>query len=536
MPWVPFFLTPGKAYTIHTNTTRIHAARLGRMSAPALTIRNFTPTPFVLKLVERFEGSHSAIDGAREALSEPCEGAGGFLKNATSALGLNSTVSAAAELVQGFKAIPPDAQPFGFQDVDIRVGPFSTQRTEISTAERGPHDVLRLTLEAGGQRYRTDIPGPKNESQPLLPIDGDNGPKLSVTAVYLPEQSYLALFSSDNLQAWMRELKDGTPLSALSLPGTHNSPTHHRALPSVRCQAVSPREQLANGVRFFDVRVQPEDPAGSDKLILVHSVFPISVTGSKYFREELLSQVFEFLDANPSETLVMSVKREGTGNATDQQLSTILYDHYTSKEPHRWYTDPRIPSLGAARGKIVLMRRFGVDGVVRDAGMRDHGDHGDVGPWAIDASTWADNTAFDQQTSIAVQDFYEVLETENIEKKLQVAQDMLVRAAGNVAKLPGINTDKDYPEPAGPFFVNFLTASNFWKVGCWPERIAAKLNPGIVRFLCQEFGGAVERGEAEGDAQTGIVVTDWCGADGDWDLIRCIVGMNARLMAKERQM
>jgi len=84
------------------------------------------------------------------------------------------------------------------------------------------------------------------------------------------------------------------------------------------------------------------------------------------------------------------------------------------------------------------------------------------------------------------------------------------------------------PVPPGPFYLNFLSASNFWKVGCWPEKIAKKLNPAIVEFLCEKHGEGVQ-----GDLGTGIVVCDWVGEDGDWDLVRCIVGMNARLMMRE---
>jgi 1-phosphatidylinositol phosphodiesterase len=36
-----------------------------------------------------------------------------------------------------------------------------------------------------------------------------------------------------------------------------------------------------------------------------------------------------------------------------------------------------------------------------------------------------------------------------------------------------------------------------------------------------------------GSAGTGVVVTDWVGHKDDWDLIRCIVGMNARLQLKK---
>jgi len=37
-----------------------------------------------------------------------------------------------------------------------------------------------------------------------------------------------------------------------------------------------------------------------------------------------------------------------------------------------------------------------------------------------------------------------------------------------------------------------------------------------------------------GDGQTGIVVCDWVGLDGVWDLTRLIVTMNGRIEMKER--
>lgn len=38
----------------------------------------------------------------------------------------------------------------------------------------------------------------------------------------------------------------------------------------------------------------------------------------------------------------------------------------------------------------------------------------------------------------------------------------------------------------------------------------------------------------QGDGGVGIVVCDWVGKDGDWDLVRCIVGMNSRLLLREK--
>lgn len=227
----------------------------------------------------------------------------------------------------------------------------------------------------------------------------------------------------------------------------------------------------------------------------------------------------------------MSLKREGTGRAedgiNDELLSKILLDSYTTGEDaHRWYTDPRIPSLGQARGKIVVMRRFGLHEDVKQAGRQAYGSHADLGEWAIDASRWADNTPHDLQRQICVQDFYEVLETQNIELKRKYVCEQLARSAS-------LNCNfKDASAQRPPFYMNFLTASNFFNVGCWPERIAAKLNPAVTKYLAMEHGREMDEGR-DVDACTGIVVTDWCGLDGDWDLIRCVVGCNARLMSKE---
>lgn len=297
---------------------------------------------------------------------------------------------------------------------------------------------------------------------------------------------------------------------------------------------MSVEEQLNNGVRFLDIRVQPESPKdpSKDGLILVHSAFPISLTGNKYLKD-LLSVVYAFLEATPSETVIVSLKREGIGNSTDQQLSKILHTHYTT-DPAKWFTDNRLPTLGECRGKVVLIRRFAIDDSLK-------GENNGKG-YAIDAESWPDNCADGTCTSgeIRVQDFYEVGATENIGKKIIYSTDQLARAAESTCSLPISNpTPAPSPEEAieaakleaskQPFFMNFLTASNFFSPGCWPDRIAAKVNPVVVDHLCRNH----HLDTGKGDGGTGIVVCDWVGLNGDWDLVRCVVGMNAKLMAKE---
>ena len=473
------------------------------MVAEHLTIRNLSSTPITLKRIERFRAPEKARDIDIGALAK------NFTRLVTNVTRAEAPVT----------SIEDNTKPFEHKDIDIHVEPFKTVRTDLRSFINSDKERIRWVFESKGERHQIQTPVPTTETASMKPLSNDA--KLRFTGIFSPAGSHLAVFSSANLNAWMRELKDDALLSSLSIPGTHNSPTCHVAPPSVRCQAVGPREQLRNGVRFFDIRVQPKFPEdkSKDELALVHSTFPISLTGEKLFRD-LEREVNDFLERNPSETLIISLKREGPGNHTDQQLSRIIRDHY-ARDGSRWYTDPKIPTLGEARGKIILVRRFDMLEELKDI----HGGRG----WGINATGWADNcdNAACPSGQLVVQDFYEVLEAQNIDKKVQYVTAHCKRAGETCypfGVLPGPKATR-----AHPFYINFLSASNFFKLGTWPEKIAEKVNPATVDYLCRRHG------EKEGaDWGTGILVTDWVGLDGDWDLVRAIVGLNAKLMTRQR--
>ncbi|KAF9887801.1 hypothetical protein FE257_009607 [Aspergillus nanangensis] len=474
------------------------------MVAEHLTIRNLTSTPITLKRIERFRQPEKTRDVDIQSLAL------NFTRVLTNVTRTNEPAS----------AITQDTKPFTHKEVDIRVEPFKTARTELRSFIDSDKERIRWVFEVEGEKHQIQTPVPTSESATMKALC--DKPRFQLTGVYVTPASHLTIFSSANLHAWMRELKDDTLLSSLSIPGTHNSPTCYVAAPSVRCQAVGPREQLRNGVRFFDIRVQPQYPdnPARDELILVHSAFPVSLTGNKYLRD-LMREVNEFLDNNPSETLIISLKREGPGNHTDQQLSRIIHDHY-ARPNSKWYTNPKIPTLGEVRGKVVLLRRFDILDHLKDV-------HEGKG-WGINASGWADNCAHASCPSgqVCIQDFYEVLEAQNVDKKVNYVADHCRRAAETCypfGVLPGPKATR-----AHPFYVNFLSASNFWKMGTWPEKIAAKVNPATVDYLCRRHGE-----KDSGDWSTGILVTDWVGLDGDWDLVRCIVGMNSRLKLRQQK-
>lgn len=425
--------------------------------------------------------------------------------------------------------IPEGAKPVKSEEFDVRLEPLRTQRTEIPTT---PSEVFRLTFEdEGNSRWAADIPNPSGRSIELRLISGDSGRKFTV--IHNERTSVLAIFDSTSLSDWMQDFPDSTPLSALSIPGTHNSPTYHQALPSVRCQAVSPLTQLEHGVRFFDVRIQVNDVdkgAESDALDLVHAQFPISLKGSVK-AQSLFEDMYAFLQSHPSESIILSLKREGRGSGTDAIFSERLRKQVILPNANKWHTNAGVARLGEVRGKIVLLRRFALSERLQHE-VQGHGGFG------INATNWADNTTNHHGGDIQVQDFYTVTDTENIEKKIQYVCEHLERAGAAVHLIRAPKVARE--GPTQPLFINFLSAANFFKLGCWPDKIAAKMNPAITQFLCERHAIGDEgvdppEGSTIGVGGVGIVVCDWVGEDGDWDLVQAIVGMNSRLLVRLEQ-
>jgi 1-phosphatidylinositol phosphodiesterase len=388
----------------------------------------------------------------------------------------------------------------------IIIPPYGKSGTGMNLDE----DTLRFEFETrkvdGGDyigKFRFEIKFASKLELQIHPL-GDVG-DMSLTGIYHRGRGHLAIVSNASLESWMGKLRDDTHLGRLSMPGTHNSPTCHTALPSVRCQAVSVTEQLKNGVRFLDIRVQP----GGKELELVHGAFPIALSGKKLLRD-VMNECYAFLDRNRSETIIISLKREGTGKTNDQSFSKDIKRDVIDKRSGSWFTEPRIPKLGEARGKCILFRRYDIDESLRgDNEGRGHG---------IDAANWAYNTPnYTTPSGICVQDFCEVAETENINKKVQYVKEHLERSCEEISEAERENTDP-------PLFVNFLSASNFWKVGCWPDRIAEKINPQVCEHL------AVAHRVENGKAGTGVVIYDFVGDDGNWAVTKLVVGMNGGLL------
>jgi 1-phosphatidylinositol phosphodiesterase len=166
----------------------------------------------------------------------------------------------------------------------------------------------------------------------------------------------------------MAGLDDTRTIAELSIPGTHD--TAARFEPSAglaKCQNLTIAEQLAAGVRYFDLRCRHV----GDQFLLYHGAIDQNQTF-----DEALATFYSFLDAHPSEVILASIKEEAIPADTTRTFEAT-FDSYIAQAPDRWSLAPTLPRVGDVRGKLVLLRRF-----ARTA------------PLGIDATAWADNASF----------------------------------------------------------------------------------------------------------------------------------------------
>ncbi len=158
---------------------------------------------------------------------------------------------------------------------------------------------------------------------------------------------------------WMSLIPDKTPLSTISIPGTHDSATFHSTLGyCTSCQDKSMYDQMLDGFRYIDARLELNE--NKDGFIFTHGGFKCKESwwpwSDNITFHSFCEDAYKFLQQNPTETIIVAIKAENSNDdvATVEKLVLDEID----KNPDKWYTKNEIPNLGDVRGKIVLATRY----------------------------------------------------------------------------------------------------------------------------------------------------------------------------------
>jgi 1-phosphatidylinositol phosphodiesterase len=264
--------------------------------------------------------------------------------------------------------------------------------------------------------------------------------------------------TNTNTSEWMKKIPDDTPIVRMNIPGTHDSATWNYSLATqqalegitsgingevvpppeyLRCQDRSPVDMLNAGIRAFDLRYAFD--ATNSTIVFYHGAALVSETATL---DDLLFGFYRWLDDHPSEAVFLSLQYEGgttqyaANNAAVQQA---LLNILTSDHARHYFlqTQNEFGTLGQARGKITLLRRFDLDQLPASASASLPGIH-------FSPSLWTDNTSditlvYNEQKNLTayIEDYYQPLTPQgstaalNIQWKYNATTANLLRAASD---------------------------------------------------------------------------------------------------------
>lgn len=146
---------------------------------------------------------------------------------------------------------------------------------------------------------------------------------------------------------WMKSIPDETPLSAISIPGTHESLTLYGG-PLAVCQVWPLEEQLKVGVRYFDLHVGIWFP-GQKEIYVRDGNW---MFWQRRHLEEVVGEVSGFLQEHRSEVALLRVTLHGLYKDKLKHLVTVLMEKYKNM----MWMKVSVPNLKETRGKMVLLQ------------------------------------------------------------------------------------------------------------------------------------------------------------------------------------
>ncbi len=283
---------------------------------------------------------------------------------------------------------------------------------------------------------------------------------------------------------WMKCLPDTLPMCKISIPGTHDSGTT-RGGRMLKTQAVGIPAQLQQGIRAFDIRLEKKN----GKLGIFHSYAFQKI----YWEDDVLPAFISFLQAHPSETLIVSLKKEG---GELQDYASLLSASLSDPANRNYFVQDYHPELRLkdCRGKILFLHR--------DPAMDDYPGAACVG-WKDNATCLLTLRNKDGKEGVVLlQDEYQYESDKDAGKKIEVCVN---------------NFNKISAEPVSScrWGISFVSATGL--PSGTPAVFAQKINGPVVDYL-----------KKADKWNCGIVFIDFIDRQGGKELVEYLIDSNIR--------
>ena len=281
------------------------------------------------------------------------------------------------------------------------------------------------------------------------PLEGRSGSSGPASGRSYPFKLRFRQLIPTRLQNWMQEVEDNRLVCKMSIPGTHDTAAD-TGDGWTKTQEKSIKEQLKSGIRFLDIRLGYKDGV----IKLCHG----SVVFNKTLTEDVLRTTADFLRDHPSETVIMTLKKDLDGDdlAYQQALTRALEadPSLTAYMAGNFRSNFTMKDL---RGKMLLISR---------------------NRWFSTKSgyiySWQNNTSFSTTieayegggTPLHVEDHYKAR-----------ASDKVNYVATNVRK-----ANAAFSSPNNEWFITFSSYTGSWGIS-FPSKTTGYVDPDVLKFL-----------------------------------------------------
>mmetsp|Transcript_49913 Transcript_49913/g.93560 ORF Transcript_49913/g.93560 Transcript_49913/m.93560 type:complete len:378 (-) Transcript_49913:70-1203(-) len=147
-----------------------------------------------------------------------------------------------------------------------------------------------------------------------------------------------------DLSDWMSTIPDDTKITAMWLPGTHDTLADNGG-DLAECQSWTLKQQLESGIRVLDLRLKHD----CDKLCCYHGIIDLH-----HGFPGVVADIEEFLTQHPTEAIFARMKREGSCGEHAREFHDEVVAELT--KPELWnFKNSSWTCLSDYRGKVTFL-------------------------------------------------------------------------------------------------------------------------------------------------------------------------------------